>query len=168
MKYLVYIIASFLQPICWPLPEMSTILYGTYILGSVKAFVVGYIFILLGIVFMYKITFMLSKKYLIKFKNKKSFKTFQNYILNNQILAIGTLFILPILPDEVICIGSAILEVKFKVFMIIAIFAKFISIGLVAFSSDFASLLSISWYVVLIVEFLVIFIISTIYKKLKG
>ncbi len=167
MNYIIFMIISFLQPICWPLPEMSTILYGILTVGPMATFVLGYMFILLGILFMYKITFFLSEKYLDKFKNKKSFKNFQKYLLNNEIITIGLLFILPVLPDEVICIGAAIVGIKFRIFMTIAAFSKIISIGSVILSSLLASVVLIHPVFLIGIQFLIILLISFAYKNVK-
>lgn len=167
MNYLIYIIACFLQPICWPLPEAATILLGVNSLGSTQAFVLGYIFILLGIMFMYKITIYLSNKFLSKFKKGKKFKKFESFIKNNEVLTMGILFILPILPDEVICIGSAILGIKFKIFMIVAIVAKFISIALYAFSGELSLLFNVNKFVIILLELVIIFVVAYIYNKKK-
>lgn len=167
MEIIIFIIMALLQPICLALPEMGTIFYGTLVLGANKAFIIGYICILIGIAFMYKITFLFSEKYLNKLKKKKTFKKYQNYVENNQIITLGVLFILPILPDEIICIGSAILGINFKIFMIVALFAKFISIGMIAYSDEFSNFLNINQYVVIIIELILIFVSSCIYKYFK-
>lgn len=167
MYYLLYIVATFLQPICWPLPEVTTILFGVELIGSFKAFIIGYVFIILGIIFMYKFSFFLSNKYLDKFKRKKSFKKFQIFIQENEILTTGILFILPILPDEVICIGSAIVGIRFKTFLSIALVAKFICIFMYAYSNQLALLLNINEYLLIIIQLLIILIISIMYNKNK-
>lgn len=167
METIIFIIMALLQPICLPLPEMSTIFYGSVVLGATKAFIIGYICILIGIAFMYKVTFLFSEKHLNKLKEKNSFKKFQNYVENNQIITLGLLFILPILPDEIICIGSAILGIDFTIFMIVAVFAKFISIGMIAYADVFSNILNINQYMVIIVELIIIFISSHIYKYYK-
>lgn len=165
MELIIYVIVCILQPICWPLPEMTTIVYGTMKFGANKAFIIGYVSILIGIVFMYKITNYFSDKYLAKIKSKSNFKKYQKYIINNQIVTTGLLFILPILPDEIICIGSAIIGIEFKFFLIIAIFSKFISIGIFAYSEQISKVIGISQPTIIIIELIVIFIIASIYKK---
>ncbi len=167
MTYLVYVIACFLQPICWPLPEASTIFLGASAFGEIKAFIIGYIFIIMGIIFMYKVTFYLSNKYLKKFKSSMKFKKYQQIIKKNEVFTTGILFILPILPDEVICIGSAILGIKFKVFIAIALIAKFISIGLYAFSESFSVYFGIDSFLFLLIEVLLVIIVSYIYNLKK-
>lgn len=167
MKYLSYIIMCILQPICWPLPEITTILYGTHLLGNVQGFLIGYVFILIGIALMYKISFYLSDKFLVKFKKSNKFEKFKNYVSKNEIITTGLLFVLPILPDEIICVGSAILEIKFSVIMGVAIFAKFICVGMIAFSSTFADVLQISNFSVILIELFIIWIASKLYSKYK-
>lgn len=167
MNVIVYIIICVLQPICWPLPEMSTIIYGTLTLGENKAFLIGYLGILIGIMIMYKSSFYLSEKYLEKLKTKKSFLKYKKYIDKNEVLTTGVLFILPILPDEIICIGAAILGIKLKIVMAVAIFAKFISIGIVAYSNTLSQTLNIPQSVIIFMELLIIFVASYIYKNYK-
>lgn len=168
MEYIIYIIICILQPICWPLPEMSTILYGTYKFGAIYSFIIGYIFILMGIVIMYKVSFCFSKKHLSRIKKSKKFLKFKKFISKNEILTTGILFVLPILPDEIICVGASILEIKFKVFITIAMFFKFISIGVIAFSEPLAGIFNISKLTLIIVELIFLFLISTLYSRYKN
>lgn len=168
MKIISYIIMCLLQPVCWPFPEISTILIGQVLLGPHKAFLIGYVCILIGIIFMYKITFHLSEKYLKKFKEKDSFKKYQNYILKNEILATTVLFIIPVLPDEVICIGSAIIGIKFSLFLSIALFAKAVSVGMVAYSEVISNTFNVNQINVIIIEILFIYVVSILYKKFSN
>lgn len=165
MELILYMIVCFLQPICWPLPEMSTVLYGTIRFGPNTAFWIAYIFILLGIATIYKATFYLSERYLKKLKKKKNFKKYQKYIKKNEILTTGILFILPILPDEIICMAAAIMGIKFKSLIIVAIFSKFISISLIAYSKQFSEIFNISQIKIIIFQLLIIFLLSIIYDK---
>lgn len=79
MELILYILACLIQPICLPLPEISTILTGTMLFGPHIAFIIGLICIMLGITFMYYITNYLSHKYLKKIMESNSFKTYQQY-----------------------------------------------------------------------------------------
>ncbi|MFI3260183.1 MAG: VTT domain-containing protein [bacterium] len=167
MELILFILVCILQPICWPLPEMTTVLYGVTVYGQLKGFIISYIGILFGIVLMYKLSFYMSDKHLKKFRSKKEFKKFQNYMQKNEILTIGVLLILPILPDEVICIGAAILGIKLKVLLTIALFSKFISIGIIAYAETIANYFEISNILVVIIELIIVVIISIIYKKIK-
>lgn len=53
---------------------------------------------------------------------------FKNFVVKNEIVILIGLFILPILPDEVICVGAGISGVSFKKFIIIAVLSKIITI----------------------------------------
>lgn len=53
---------------------------------------------------------------------------FKNFVVKNEIVVLIGLFILPILPDEVICVGAGISGVSFKKFIIIAVLSKIITI----------------------------------------
>ena len=65
MKYLIFFLLCFIQPICLPVPELTTYLYGQKTIGEIPAFIIGLIGVMLGIITMY----LVSKKasdYIIK------------------------------------------------------------------------------------------------------
>lgn len=167
MKYLVFFIMCLLQPICLPFPEASTILMGTVSLGSHLAFIIGLIGIMLGIIFMYKISFFLSEKYLTNFKKSSKYKKYQRLIANNPFLTTGILLAIPILPDEIVCIGSAIAGVPLNLLIMISLFAKSISIGMITYSAEIAELLSLQQWQIIALELLFMFVFALIYSKVK-
>lgn len=156
-----------LQPICLPLPEASTILMGSISLGPHITFVIGLIGILIGIVFMYKVSFFLGNRYLKKFKDSPKYKTYQKLIASNPFLTTGILFAIPILPDEIVCVGSAIAGVSLKFLFPIAIFAKTISIGMVTYSAEIADLLSLSQWQIIVIEIVLMLVFALIYSRIK-
>lgn len=164
MKYIVYFILCFLQPICLLTPEATTIYLGVSTLGGVKAFFIGLAGILLGILFMYKVTFFLGNKYLKKVINSKKFKAYQKYMSSNPFLTTGILFAIPVIPDEIICIGSALGNIPFKILFPIVIFSKSISIGMVTFSESIAKAFSIESWVVVLCEIVIMLILALLYK----
>lgn len=168
MKYLVFFMLCILQPICLPVPETTTILTGTMTLGSNEAFIIGLTGIMTGIILMYKVSFSLSKKFLRKFKQSSKYKTYKKYISHNPVLTTGILFTVPIIPDEIICIGSAIGEIPLKFILPIAAFSKIISIGMITYSEAIASKLSIKQWQVITIELIIMFILATIYQKVKN
>ena len=156
-----------LQPICLPLPEASTILMGSVSLGANVTFVIGLIGIMIGIVFMYKVSFFLSEKYLSKFKTSTKYQTYQRLVSSNPFLTTGILFAIPILPDEIVCIGSAIAGVSLKFLLPIAVFAKSISIGMITYSAQIASVFSIEQWQIIVIEIVLMFIFALIYSRIK-
>lgn len=155
------------QPICLPLPEASTILMGSVSLGSHMAFVIGLIGILIGIILMYKLSFYLGEKYLSKFKKSSNYQKYQKLISTNPFLTTGILFAIPILPDEIICVGSALGGVSLKILMSIAIFAKSISIGMITYSSEIAAITSLKQWQIIFIEVVLMLIFALIYSKIK-
>lgn len=167
LQYLIFFLLCILQPICLPVPEATTILSGTLTIGANPAFVIGLIGILLGILTMYKITSYLSKKFLRNFKKNQHYKTYQKMMQSNPFLTTGILFAIPILPDEIICIGSALGNVPLKILFPIAIVAKVVSVGMITYSSEIAELFSLNQWEVIALEIILMLVASTIYSKYK-
>ena len=57
----------------------STILTGTLTLGPNYAFIIGLLGIMIGILFMYKITFFLGKMFLRNFKKSDGYKKYKKF-----------------------------------------------------------------------------------------
>lgn len=130
-EQLIYFIVCFLQPIILPIPEPVTIVGGSSLLGPCRAAVIGFCGTTLGIIFMFFISKFASKSIIRKLVNEKKLDKFNEYIQRNYTLIILMLFILPILPDEVICIGAGLAKLNSYKFIIIAAISKlFTSISL--------------------------------------
>lgn len=164
MKYIIFFILCILQPICLPVPEASTILTGTLQLGSNTTFCIAICGIMFGIVLMYQITHFFSKKFLKKFKNNKKFKAYQRYMSKYPILTTGLLFAIPVIPDEIICVGSALGNIKLSVLLPVAFFSKIISIGMITYSQIIADIFVLKQWQVITIEIVIMFIASSIYK----
>lgn len=168
MKYIVFFLLCILQPICLPVPEATTILTGTVKLGAHSAFFIGITGIMIGIVFMYQITHFLSKKYLKKIKQSPKFKAYQHYMSKYPFLTTGLLFAIPVIPDEIICIGSALGNIKLSIMLPIAFFSKIISIGMITYSKNIADVLSIKQWQVILIEIATMLIASLIYQRINN
>lgn len=168
MKYLVFLILCILQPICLPVPEATTILTGTLQLGPTKAFIIAMCGIMFGIVVMYQLTHFLSKKFLRKLKKSPKFKAYQRYMSKYPILTTGLLFAIPVIPDEIICIGSALGDIKMSIMLPIALFSKIISIGMITYSQAIADIFVLKQWQVIIIEISIMFIASMIYQEINN
>lgn len=167
MKYFVFFILCVLQPICLPVPEATTILSGSVTLGANETFVIGMIGIMLGIVVMYKVSFFLGEKYLTNLKKSSKYKTYQRLVSSNPFLTTGILFAIPILPDEIVCVGSALAGVSLKFLLPIAVFSKAISIGMITYSSHIANALSLTQWQIIVIEVILMLIFALIYSRIK-
>ena len=168
MKYIIYLILCILQPICLPVPEATTILFGTHQLGSNFAFFIGILGIMIGIYLMYKITNILSKKYLSGLRKSPKFKNYQRYMSKYPILTTGILFIIPVIPDEIICIGSALGNIKLSILLPIAFISKIISISMITFSENIANILEVKQWFIIFIEIIIMIIASIIYQKINN
>ena len=132
----VYFIICFLQPIMLPFPEPLTIMAGSTVLGRFNGAIVGFLGTTLGIVTMYFISRYAGEKFILKLVKKEKLEKFNKYIRKNETLILLMLFIFPILPDEVICIGSGIAKLNVYKFINIACIAKLITAFTLSYSIE--------------------------------
>ena len=162
MKLLSYFITCFLQPIILPIPEPVTIMAGSATFGPLIGAIVGFFGTMAGIVVMFSITKYVGVNIASKMVDKKKLEKFNNYIEKNDTIIIVMLFILPILPDEVICIGSGIAKVNRFKFLIIAMISKLITSISLAYSIEIIKLDETLITIFIIVIMAIVFI-----KKVK-
>lgn len=124
---IIYFIICFLQPIVLPLPEPVTIMGGSSVLGPEMGAMIGFSGTILGIMVMYFLAKFMGRSIVEKMVDKKLLDKFNKYIEKNETFIILALFILPILPDEVICMGSGLAKVNVYKFMGAAFVSKLIT-----------------------------------------
>jgi uncharacterized membrane protein YdjX (TVP38/TMEM64 family) len=165
---LLFFLICFAQPIILPLPEAVTIPAGSAVFGPLVAACLGFLGTLLGIVAMFFIARIGGTKLVSKLVKEKHLKKYQEYVGENETLILALMFIVPILPDEIICVGAGIGGVSFKRFLFIASISKFITSSLLAFSVQFAKMLSLTRSEVVLASSVVIgliFLFSFIIKR---
>lgn len=166
----VYFIICFLQPIILPLPEPLTIMTGSTILGRFNGAIVGFLGTILGILTMYFISRYASEKFLFKIIKKEKLEKFNEYIRKNETLIILMLFIFPVLPDEVICIGSGLAKINIYKFITISCIAKLITVFTLSYSIelfkfDIQTIIICFVFVIIFILVKNIFQIKKVYKK---
>lgn len=164
---LMYFICCILQPICLPVPEMATVLWGSYSIGAVPSFVIGVIGSVLGIAIMYDLSRKASQKMIAYFKCETKIKKFQHYVERYKVLIIGFFFVVPVLPDEIICIGAPVVGIEFSSFIVLAFLSKCISIGLVSFSKEFASICNLNSIQIVLIELVIMGIAASCFKRVN-
>jgi uncharacterized membrane protein YdjX (TVP38/TMEM64 family) len=141
---LLFFLICFFQPIFLPLPEAVTLPAGSTVLGSFSGAAIGFLGSVSGIVVMYFIARIGGLKLVSKFVKEKHLKKYQEYVLKNETVILTLMFIIPILPDEIICVGAGISKVSFKRFFIIASISKLITSSLLSYSVYLAKLFSLT------------------------
>ena len=162
----IYFLICFFQPIFLPIPEAVTIMSASEILGPFKAFIIAFLGTVIGIIVMYSIARIAGEKYVKKFIKSNQIIKYSNYVKKNEILITGLLFIFPVLPDEIVCVGAGITGISFEIFVLIAVLSKLITSLTFAYSLQIANILAISKFQLIFIE-LVILLIFTIVSQRK-
>ncbi|TDL65049.1 DedA family protein [Rhodococcus qingshengii] len=116
MVAFIFFTICFLQPILLPIPEAATVGAGTAVLGSLPAASISFVGTLSGIIIAYFIAKIGGQKLIRKLVKEHHIKQYERYVSRNEISILLTLFVIPILPDEIICFGAGISGVTLKNF----------------------------------------------------
>lgn len=166
-KYIFFFI-SFAQPILLPIPEAVTVPGASAVFGPATAAAIAFLGTLLGITAMFFAARYGGRKFISKMIKENQLEKYQNYVSKNETMIMFLLFIVPILPDEIICVGAGIGKVAPKRFLLIASVSKFFTATLLAYSVQLAESFPISGTQLMIgisAAVLIIFIISSLTKK---
>lgn len=165
----VYFITCVLLPICVPVPENVVVLWGSRQIGSLGAFCFGVIGSVLGLMIMYSLSSRIAHRISKWGKEKKQLAWLEHLTGRYRTWILGVLLIVPLVSDEVLCVGSAFLKIPLPQFLKIGIIAKSISIGMIAFSGFFGNLCGLGQWQMVAVELLSMFLASVVlqhfYKK---
>lgn len=142
-KYIFFFI-SFAQPILLPIPEAITIPGASAVFGPAVAAAIAFPGTLLGISAMFFAARYGGRKFISRLIKEEQVRRYQHYVSKNETLIMFLLFIIPILPDEIICVGAGIGQVSPKRFLLIASISKIFTATLLAYSVELAERLSLT------------------------
>jgi uncharacterized membrane protein YdjX (TVP38/TMEM64 family) len=131
---LIYFAFCYAQPIILPVPEIVTVVAGSAALGSFTAFILGLTGAVLGILTMFYLTRTYGMKVVERLVNEKQLQHYHQFVKKNEMGILILLFIVPVLPDEIICVGAGISGVKAKRFMLVAVLSKLVTTFSLAYS----------------------------------
>jgi uncharacterized membrane protein YdjX (TVP38/TMEM64 family) len=167
----IYMAICFAQPIILPIPEVVTITGASAAFGPVTAILLGFLGTLAGIVVMYLIARFGGQPILSKFVKETHLIKYQTYVQKNETFFLVIMFITPVLPDEIICIGAGLGAVSFRRFLILAALSKLFTASIFAYSVELAKLFSLSTtqlIVCLSIAAGVVFLLTTVIKRKKA
>lgn len=145
----IYFLLCVLLPICIPVPEAAVVLWGTGRIGSAGAFIFGVAGSVLGLAVMHTFSSLIAGRILRGRKEKRQLAWLQQVTGQYGSLVLGVLLIVPLVSDEVLCAGAAILKISLPRFLNIGIIAKIISVGMVAFSGSLGALCGLKhWQII--------------------
>lgn len=167
VSMMIFFFVCFLQPILLPMPEAATVTAGSAVFGSLTAACISFIGTLLGIIVAYYIAKSGGQKLIQMFVKEDHIKQYKRYVSNNEIRILLILFVIPILPDEIICIGAGISGLRFLTFIIVASVAKLITSFSLAYSFDFAQSLDLTniQFILLLVGIVGIIVVTSYISK---
>jgi len=167
---LIYVVTCYFQPILLPTPEAITISMGAMAFGPFKAFLLGFFSSMLGIFTMFILSKRFGSKLIMKIIKDKDLQRYKSYVRRNEILLTGLLFIIPILPDEVVCAGAGIFGIAKKPFLIIAAITKGMTIATYSYMVEVAAIFNISGVQLIGLELIILISIISIHgiTKLKN
>ncbi|WP_240620380.1 TVP38/TMEM64 family protein [Peribacillus acanthi] len=140
----IYFMICFAQPIILPIPEAVTVAAGSAVLGPFTALYLGFLGSLSGILTMYAIARFGGVKLVSRFVKETHMQRYKEYVRKNETIILVLMFIIPILPDEIITVGAGISGVSFRKFIWIASLSKLFTSTIVAYSIPLANVLSLT------------------------
>ncbi|MET3728316.1 putative membrane protein YdjX (TVP38/TMEM64 family) [Fictibacillus halophilus] len=164
----IYLAICFAQPIILPLPEVVTVAAASAVFGPFTAIFVGFLGTLAGIIMMYFIARFGGQRIVSRFVKEEHLTKYQTYVQRNEVLFLAIMFIIPILPDEIICIGAGLGGVTFRRFFIIAALSKLFTSTIFAYSVELAKIFSLTTTELMVYASIiagVAFIVTTLIKK---
>lgn len=158
--WFIYFLICFFLPICVPVPESAVVLWGTAKIGSLGAFILGVTGSVLGLMFMHFLSSMIADRIFKGKRERKQLVWIRKLTRQSHNWILGVLLIVPVVSDEVLCAGCAFLKIPLLRLLKIAIIAKMISVGMVAFSGSMGAVCGLEYWQILAAELLVMFVVS--------
>ncbi|CAH0276960.1 TVP38/TMEM64 family protein [Peribacillus simplex] len=144
LSKLLFLLICFLQPIVLPLPEALTVPAGSAVFGSFTATYLSFFGTISGIAVMFFIARIGGQRLTLRLVKEKHLQSYQKYMQKNETAILFLLFVIPILPDEIICLGSGIGGVSFSRFILIASLSKLMTASSLSYSVELAKALSLT------------------------
>ncbi|OXS60478.1 hypothetical protein B1A99_08630 [Cohnella sp. CIP 111063] len=140
----IYIAICFAQPILLPIPEAVTVVAGSTILGASQAFLLGFAGTMLGVATMFYLARIGGTRLVSRLVKAEQLERYHRFVRRNESFIMGLLFVIPVLPDEIVCVGAGVSGVTPRKFLLIAGISKLATSFLLAYSVQVAEWLSMS------------------------
>lgn len=170
---LTYIVINLLQCIVIPVPTTLTVLVGTAIYGPFVAFLYATIGVIIGSSIAFVIGRYCSRPVINWIFGKEKIDKYQNILKNRTGIILFLTLILPLFPDDLICMLAGISEISYPKFLIISIIARSVGLAVISFFGSgkiipFSGWGIIAWLAIAIVSLIVIIIAFKKREKIKA
>jgi len=140
----IYFLICYAQPIILPIPEAVTVLAGSTILGAPQAFLLGFVGTMLGVGTMFYLARIGGTKLVSRLVKAEQLDKYHRFVRKNETFIMGLLFVIPVLPDEIVCVGAGVSGVTPRKFLLIAAISKLVTSFLLAYSVQVAEWLGMT------------------------
>ncbi|MFD2611692.1 TVP38/TMEM64 family protein [Paenibacillus gansuensis] len=140
----IYFALCFAQPIMLPIPEAVTVVAGSSAFGAFPAFAIGFAGTWLGEAVMFTASRIGGLKLVQRLIQPSKLEQYHKYVSKNETVIMILLFIIPVLPDELVCVGAGISGVSPKRFLLIAAVSKLLTSSILAYSVYLAQWLALT------------------------
>lgn len=170
---LTYIVINLLQCIVIPVPTTLTVLVGTAIYGPFVAFLYATIGVIIGSSIAFVIGRYCSRPVINWIFGKEKIDKYQNILKNRTGIILFLTLILPLFPDDLICMLAGISEISYPKFLIISIIARSVGLAMISFFGSgkiipFSGWGIIAWIAIAIVSLIVVIIAFKKREKIKA
>lgn len=136
-SYFVYFLLQFLQVTILPLPAVVTTVVGVIIFGPFKAFLISTLSIILGSMFAYFLGKVFGRRLLDFAVGKEKALKFENLFKKGKWIFF-VMMMLPLFPDDILCLVAGTTKMDFKFFMITNIVSRVVGVFCTCFLSNLA------------------------------
>ncbi len=159
---IIFIIAAILQVLLAPIPGQAIGLAGGYLFGTILGTIYSMIGLMIGSFIVFYLAKRLGRKFVEKVVKKKTLNKFDKLIRKKGVPVLFLIYLLPVLPDDLVCYVAGLTKIKIKTLMIISALGRLPGIfilnlvgsGLASESSLFSLSLLVAMVIISIVIYL--------------
>ncbi len=163
-----YIIINLLQCVIIPIPTTLTVLVGSAIYGPFTAFIYATIGVIIGSSISFFIGRYCSRPLVNWIFGKEKIEKYQNVLKNRTGLILFLTLLLPLFPDDLICMLAGVTEIKYSKFLLISIFARGVGLATISYFGSGSIIPFNSWWGIMlwcIIAISIILLTVLAYKK---
>lgn len=168
---LIYVILLTFQVVFIPINSLVLIVPAILTFGAIKAFLLSLIALILGSITAYGLGKFFGNKILHFFTSGESANKWQKVLSQNAKFVLPLFLLVPIFPDELICLIAGIVKINFWYFLVVSIITRIIDLTCICFIGavipmhDWWLLL---WGFLILVSFILAYIIGKNQEKLQN
>lgn len=161
---LIFVIAQFLQVTFIPIPSSPVVLVGYMLFGSVKAYFLSMIGLLLGSMLAFFLGKAFGQKLVIWIAGEEAFIKYQKLVKGRDKMILILMFMFPMFPDDILCMVAGLTSMSYPTFFVVMLFSRTFAVGgTILFQQGLTSIIPFSgWgipiWVLIIIGLVVLFL----------